>query len=111
LIAAWRTTTRSFEHMNPLTSILGTIISGFVLAIIIVVALGPTGVNPIEIAVWAHVLVGITWIGLLYYFNFVQVPAVGAALLMRAVRVRPRSTSMSHPVPCCGSAGQPSQPG
>jgi len=24
---------------------------------------------------WLHVLVGITWIGLLYYFNFVQVPA------------------------------------
>jgi uncharacterized membrane protein len=24
---------------------------------------------------WAHVLFGITWIGLLYYFNFVQVPA------------------------------------
>jgi uncharacterized membrane protein len=66
--------------MNPLTSILGTIISGFVLAIIITLALGTTVVNPIEIAVWAHVLVGITWIGLLYYFNFVQVPAVAAAL-------------------------------
>ena len=24
---------------------------------------------------WLHVIVGITWIGLLYYFNFVQVPA------------------------------------
>jgi|SRR5438067_4536710 len=24
---------------------------------------------------WAHVVVGITWIGLLYYFNFVQVPS------------------------------------
>jgi len=24
---------------------------------------------------WAHVISGITWIGLLYYFNFVQVPA------------------------------------
>jgi uncharacterized membrane protein len=24
---------------------------------------------------WAHVVVGITWIGLLYYFNFVQTPA------------------------------------
>lgn len=24
---------------------------------------------------WAHVLVGIMWIGLLYYFNFVQVPS------------------------------------
>ena len=66
--------------MNPLTSILGTIISGFVLAIIIALALGTKVVNPIEIAVWAHVLVGITWIGLLYYFNFVQVPAVAHAL-------------------------------
>ena len=24
---------------------------------------------------WGHVVAGITWIGLLYYFNFVQVPA------------------------------------
>ena len=24
---------------------------------------------------WLHVVVGIAWIGLLYYFNFVQVPA------------------------------------
>ena len=24
---------------------------------------------------WLHILVGVTWIGLLYYFNFVQVPA------------------------------------
>jgi uncharacterized membrane protein len=24
---------------------------------------------------WSHVFVGITWIGLLYFFNFVQVPA------------------------------------
>ena len=23
---------------------------------------------------WGHILVGITWIGLLYYFNFVQIP-------------------------------------
>ena len=29
---------------------------------------------------WIHFLSGITWIGLLYYFNFVQVPAMGAAL-------------------------------
>lgn len=28
---------------------------------------------------WLHILSGITWIGLLYYFNFVQVPAMGAA--------------------------------
>ncbi len=27
---------------------------------------------------WLHILAGITWIGLLYYFNFVQVPAFAA---------------------------------
>ena len=27
------------------------------------------------LARWAHFLAGITWIGILYYFNFVQVPA------------------------------------
>ncbi|MGI9321763.1 MAG: urate hydroxylase PuuD [Thiogranum sp.] len=66
--------------MNPLTSILGTIISGFILSVVIVFALGTTGVNALEFEVWFHVLAGVVWIGLLYYFNFVQVPAVGNAL-------------------------------
>ena len=67
--------------MNPLKSILGTIIAGIVLAVILILIIGrANAVNPWEFWVWAHVLVGITWIGLLYYFNFVQVPAVGAAL-------------------------------
>lgn len=66
--------------MNPLNSILGTIISGFILSIIIVLGLGATSVNGWGLLVWSHVLVGIVWIGLLYYFNFVQVPAVGQAL-------------------------------
>jgi len=67
--------------MNPLKSIPGTIVSGFVLAIILMFLLGTTGtVNPWAFWVWIHVVVGITWIGLLYYFNFVQVPGVGKAL-------------------------------
>ena len=28
---------------------------------------------------WLHFLAGITWIGLLYFFNFVQAPAIAAA--------------------------------
>jgi uncharacterized membrane protein len=28
---------------------------------------------------WLHILAGIVWIGLLYYFNFVQVPALAQA--------------------------------
>ena len=67
--------------MNPLKSIPGTIISGFVLALVLMLILGSSGsVNPWEFWVWMHVLVGITWIGLLYYFNFIQVPAVAKAL-------------------------------
>ena len=36
--------------------------------------------NILSLIVWFHVMAGIAWIGLLYYFNFVQVPAVGQAL-------------------------------
>ena len=66
--------------MNPLKSILGTIITGIVLAVIVMVVYQDGQTNPLEYTVWFHVVAGITWIGLLYYFNFVQVPAVGAAL-------------------------------
>lgn len=70
--------------MNPLKSVIGTIVSGFVLAIIIVVVtkgdhmVGAMKVN--SVMIWLHVLSGITWIGLLYYFNFVQVPAMAEAV-------------------------------
>lgn len=32
-----------------------------------------------SLEVWLHVMAGITWVGLLYYFNFVQAPALAAA--------------------------------
>jgi len=35
--------------------------------------------NDLSLAVWFHVMSGIVWIGLLYYFNFVQVPGLGQA--------------------------------
>ena len=69
--------------MNPLNSIAGTIIAGVVLAIILVLATKgvhvPSAMPVNSIMIWLHVLAGITWIGLLYYFNFVQVPALAAA--------------------------------
>ena len=66
--------------MNPLTSVLGTILSGFVLAILIILGLDSSSLSVWAMEVWFHVLAGVVWIGLLYYFNFVQVPAVGQAL-------------------------------
>jgi uncharacterized membrane protein len=68
--------------MNPLDSIKGTIISGFVLAAALLFAVGAiadTGGATITLVRWLHFLAGITWIGLLYYFNFVQTPAIAAA--------------------------------
>ena len=67
--------------MNPLNTRGGTVIAGIVLAVILIFILGPAGaINKVELWVWAHVVIGIGWVGLLYYFNFVQVPAVGEAL-------------------------------
>ena len=66
--------------MNPLNSIPGTIILGAILAVIIALGFGPNNAfHAWSFIVWLHVLAGVVWIGLLYYFNFVQVPALGEA--------------------------------
>ena len=69
--------------MNPLKSIGGTITGGVVLAALIIFFLPGehvvAGVPAKSLVIWLHVLSGVTWIGLLYYFNFVQVPALGEA--------------------------------
>ena len=65
--------------MNPLSSIRGVIIGGIVLSVIIAVATSGVAFNVASFIVWVHVMAGITWIGLLYYFNFVQVPALADA--------------------------------
>ena len=56
-----------------------TALTGVVLAVLISLVMGQTG-SALGLMVWLHMIVGIMWIGLLYYFNFVQVPAVAAAL-------------------------------
>jgi len=64
--------------MNPLTSVKGSIATGTVLAVVIALLI-TGGWNEFSLARWLHVLSGITWIGLLYYFNVVQVPALADA--------------------------------
>ena len=69
---------------NPLDSIKGTLIAGVVLMFVIIAILdsGEPGLmsdaNNIYLGFmrWFHAVAGIAWIGLLYYFNFVQVPAL-----------------------------------
>jgi len=71
--------------MGFINSVKGKILIGFILAIIVYVSfrgnvVEAAGLNHYGATVWLHVLAGIVWIGLLYYFNFVQVPGMGQAL-------------------------------
>ena len=66
--------------MNPLKSITGTIVTGIVIAAIVMVIFADGSSSGLQWVVWLHVLAGVAWIGLLYYFNFVQVPGVAKAL-------------------------------
>ena len=63
-----------------LSSLSKTVIAGFVLLGIIVAIFGNVNfLEPAWLAFafrWLHVMVGVMWIGLLWYFNFVQIPSM-----------------------------------
>ena len=65
-----------------LTSLRNTVIAGFVLAVILVLLYLNWGGSLGDYAFWAfffrwlHVISGVMWIGLLWYFNFVQIPSM-----------------------------------
>jgi uncharacterized membrane protein len=65
--------------MNPLKSVWGTVISGFVIAAAIALSTNLQGPDSARFVIWGHVIAGVAWIGLLYYFNLVQVQALAEA--------------------------------
>ena len=66
--------------MNPLDKISGTIITGLVISVVIAVGTSLAGASAANsLVIWLHVAAGVAWIGLLYYFNFVQAPSIGEA--------------------------------
>jgi len=65
--------------MNPLNTVRGAIITGFAAALVLTLLISPTTFHELGLARWLHILTGITWIGLLYYFNLVQMPALADA--------------------------------
>jgi uncharacterized membrane protein len=70
--------------MNPLTSVKGSITTAFVLAAIasiwLTIAAGADiALHHVQLGRWLHILSGVMWIGLLYYFNVVQVPGLADA--------------------------------
>ena len=65
--------------MNPLNTVRGAITTGFVVAIVLAIVIAPTTFHELGLARWLHIVTGITWIGLLYYFNLVQIPGLAVA--------------------------------
>ena len=69
--------------MNPLTSVKGSIVTAFVLAAIVSIWLSMLAGSEIgaypQIGRLLHIVSGVMWIGLLYYFNVVQVPGLADA--------------------------------
>jgi uncharacterized membrane protein len=62
-----------------LQSLQRTVLAGFVLLILIVFGVGSVNFDHAWgafVVRWLHVLVGVMWIGLLWYFNFVQIPSM-----------------------------------
>jgi uncharacterized membrane protein len=65
--------------MNPLNNHRQSLILGIVLALILSMAIGGFHFNSPGMARWFHIVSGVFWIGLLYYFNVAQTPAVADA--------------------------------
>ncbi|MGA3159012.1 MAG: hypothetical protein ABSE43_15710, partial [Steroidobacteraceae bacterium] len=70
--------------MNPLNSVKGAITTGVIIAAIALIILHASlgygyAANELGFARWLHILSGVMWIGLLYYFNVVQTPGLAVA--------------------------------
>ena len=67
---------------NILTSLIKTVITGFLLLFAIIFLISNITEFYFDYGFitflfrWLHVLAGIMWIGLLWYFNFVQIPSM-----------------------------------
>jgi len=65
--------------VNPLNSVPAAITTGVILTLLLMVGITPNHWHELGFARWLHILSGVMWIGLLYYFNVVQIPGLAVA--------------------------------
>ena len=92
--------------MNPLNSVRGAITTGVIIAIVIMLVVQPTSFHELGLARWLHILAGVMWIGLLYYFNVVQTPGLAVAAADKGGPGGAGISSTSPPARSSGSAGR-----
>ena len=61
-----------FDNLNLVLGV------GLVIALALMMGFHAETISAEAVLRWMHVFFGITWIGLLYYFNFVQIPTMPA---------------------------------
>ena len=76
--------TGEIKTMKIFTNHRIALVTGIVLAVVLAVVLAAStesGIvfNQLALARWVHIVAGVFWIGLLYYFNAVQTPALADA--------------------------------
>jgi uncharacterized membrane protein len=80
------------NRMNPLTTVKWPLIIGFALAIAIAALVGDgfafNAATLASLTRWLHIVFGVFWIGLLYYFNAVQTPAMAVAGINKYIAPR-----------------------
>ena len=59
-----------FQNLNLV------LVVGLLLTIAVIYGIGPNGEATAAAFRWLHLFFGVMWIGLLYYFNFVQIPTM-----------------------------------
>jgi len=91
--------------MNPLNTIKGSIAAGVIVAVAIALLIG-SGWNEFSLARWIHYLAGVMWIGLLYYFNVVQVPGLAEAAADKGDPAAPAFRNTSLRARYSGSVGR-----
>ncbi len=65
--------------MNPLKTISGALVMGLILMVLVAFGIQPNEFSMANLDRWLHIVTGVMWIGLLYYFNVAQIPALAAA--------------------------------
>lgn len=65
--------------MNLLMNHRNALLLGIALAVVLAAAIGGVEFNHLGLARWLHIVAGVFWIGLLYYFNVAQIPALADA--------------------------------
>jgi uncharacterized membrane protein len=65
--------------MNPLNNHRHSLILGIVIALALAFLIGGFQFNELGFARWFHIVAGVFWIGLLYYFNVAQTPGLADA--------------------------------